>query len=268
MPALLRPLSSAEILDGSFTLLRRHIGLLLGLSAVYYAAVAPLLLVVPQWVFPIVAGFLLVARDGSLLWASAQLAQGKRPTLGETLGQGLKLFIPLWLLLVLYTLAWSPLIAAGMLVILAATVVLGPVGYGLLLLFLPVGAFAFTSWFAWQQVLVVEHRFNFFRQSTRLARGARWKILGVSIVAWLIVGLPQGVVLGSQAAANGWDWDAVAAQQEISGGVLAAQWLIVALTRPFWILIFTLLYFDRRVRVDGLDVQQSVAQFERATVQP
>ncbi|MEO0649187.1 MAG: hypothetical protein AAFZ65_00735 [Planctomycetota bacterium] len=264
MAAHLRPLSTAEILDGAFTLLRRQIGLFLAISGVFIALVAPLMFVVPVYAISILAGGVFIVRDGALLWAAAELAQGHSVRLGQALKRGVFLFLPLIAARILFFLAFLPIVILLVGVVMVASLVLGEAAFVLLLGALPLLAFVFASWFAWQQLVVVEREFNFVRHSTRLAKGARWKILGVSLVAYLIVGLPQTVVLGTRVAASGWDLSVLSDPEAMSAGTLIAQWVIAGLTTPFWVLTMTLLYFDRRVRVEGYDVEQSVAELEQA----
>lgn len=265
MVAPLRPLSTPEILDGAFTLLRRNLGLLLAITAIFMALIAPLLLVLPLWAVGLVAGGVFLVRDGALLYVAAELAQGRSVRLGQALRQGLYLFLPLLAGTILFTLAWMPMMLVMVGIVAAAVSIVGNAGGILVLGFLPLAAYIYASWFAWQQLVVVEREFNFVKHSTRLAKNARWKILVVSFVSYLLVGLPQFVILGARVASSGWDWSTAIDTEATSTGTLLAQWLVGGLTMPYWILAVTLLYFDRRVRIDGFDVQQTVAEFERAT---
>jgi hypothetical protein len=91
----------------------------------------------------------------------------------------------------------------------------------------------------------------------QLTRGARWRVIGVLVTVWLIVFLPAiGVSLLTGGMAMFTNPGAIPSPttflvQQVAGGIVSA------LTYPFMIAAMVLLYYDRRVRSEALDVQMA-----------
>ncbi len=281
MSQLIRPLGVAEILDGAFTLYRRHLGILLGLGMIFHAlpALAALGSTTLAQVLVVFGG---PFYDAALIFAAAELIQGRTVRPGAALSVGLRRFVPLWLLTIIFGVSFLPAMLVSGLAVFAGTTAVGIAGAasggGVLvaILSLPVIAMAalpivwwLLSLFAWRQVVVVEGEWNIFRRSFSLARGGRRQILAVALIGWLLLTMAT-LPLGVGMLLSG-DLDAIVSdadtgmEQPLS--LVLLGFLATVLTRPFTHLLYTLLYFSRRVQVEGLDVERSVEDLESTLAQ-
>ena len=255
MTSLLRPLSIAEILDGAFAIYRVNIGRLLavsfgiGLPLIALAALSTPLAIFLQFITsPLL--------DAALIWICAELIKGGSPTPGVARGRGLRMWIPLAALSVGYIVLI--MLVAGFVItpaVIASSFneVLGGIA---ILGSSVVMIFVLVTLFAWRQVIVVEREWNFVRRSARLARGGRWRIILIAILSWLLAVLPTLVVTVGQGLTSG--WDSLTDSSQVSFASFAPGIAVQAVVRPFTHALFTLLYFDRRVQLEGFDVEQSV----------
>ncbi len=100
------------------------------------------------------------------------------------------------------------------------------------------------------------------RRSWRLLRPRFWPVLGIVVLAWLIASVLGNLLSGVPAAAG-----------TLFGGPFAWVLLAVAgvlsevITTPIVAIVATLLYFDGRIRHEGLDLQMMAADLERSAVQ-
>lgn len=254
----LRPLSFGEILDGTFALYRRNF------LDFFLASLVPLVPIVLAWM---VLGALLprnaegveAASTANLLltpyslvatvlvWgALTHMADGAYA--GERIGwrQGLGAAFRRLL----------PLLGAMLLTALLVFV-------GLLLLMIP-GVLAFLMFFAVVPAVMVEKRgaVEAMGRSRALARGAWGRILGVLAVLMIIVSIPSlafGVAgaMGMMASGPNGFADGL--------GMGFALWqasatLVSALATPLFPVGILLLYYDRRVRAEGLDLELATQQ--------
>lgn len=256
----LRPLDFGEILDGAFTLYRRHF------STMFLTALLPLIPLLLYW-----AGFAAVVRTdspdeiesattlatvisyplllaasflvyGALVHQVARALEGGAVERGEAYRVALRRFFPL--------------LGASILTMLCAAV-------GLLLLIVP-AFLVMIMFFAASQAVVVEGKgpVEALKRSRALASGSWGRIAGIWLVTMLIVMAPSMVVGGAVGA--------VAVGGAILSGNLEAAavmpvWatavtnllstVMSALTTPFMVATLTLLYFDLRVRSEALDLQ-------------
>lgn len=118
---------------------------------------------------------------------------------------------------------------------------------------------AMTSLFAFLPAIVVEQLgpWSAIKRSHALAKGGRLRIIGIAIVTTVIVTLPTiGLMVAGGMGSAMWDVSAAATlsptQRFIQQFVTI---LATSLTTPFMIACFTLLYFDRRVRAEGYDLE-------------
>jgi hypothetical protein len=281
MSQLIRPLGVAEVLDGAFTLYRRHLGILLGLGMIFHAlpALAALGSTTLAQVLVVFGG---PFYDAALIFAAAELIQGRTVRPGAALSVGLRRFVPLWLLTIIFGVSFLPAMLVSGLAVFAGANALeiagAASGGGVLvaILSLPVIAMAalpivwwLLSLFAWRQVVVVEGEWNIFRRSFSLARGGRRQILAVALIGWLLLTMAT-LPLGVGVLLSG-DLDAIVGgantgmEQPLS--LVLLGFLATVLTRPFTHLLYTLLYFSRRVQVEGLDVERSVEDLESTLAQ-
>jgi len=114
-------------------------------------------------------------------------------------------------------------------------------------------------WFAVIQVAVLEQTRHVLRRSATLARGAMMKISTVWLVGFFIAGIPSALAGGGAGVVT-----VMVRQGLISEAVLipaiALGWLVSGITTAFMAVLLTVLYYDQRVRKDGLDVELAVSR--------
>lgn len=258
----LRPMDLGEILDGALTIFRRHFALFVKLG------IAALWLPVALTVYIQLAGgrqqhiVLTILAVGIQYFAGLFLTAGAirvisdsylgRPAqLGDALALGASKIWPLFLVGLGKGIVLG-LIAVGIGVVVAvlvpafkAAVVLLAVGGGLWFLMFVACGYAVTT-----PVVVLEQlssSFDAFGRSWDLTRSFKRKVFGIAVVAYLLVFLPLVVLV----------FAAFFVRQSPPLGhaleILAAV-LPVALT-PLLACVFTLMYYDLRVRREAFDLQ-------------
>ncbi|HET7228519.1 MAG TPA: hypothetical protein VFJ16_00820 [Longimicrobium sp.] len=253
----LRPLSFGEILDGSFTLYRRHFASffltalipqipILIWSAVYTKVVASATAASPDdptallgslaavLVFLPLVGAISLVGLGGVVFQFSRAYTGTPVGTGEALKRGMQR---------LPSLLGGGIIWAMM------------VWFGFMLCIVP-GILALIVTFAWIPAVVLERRgpIDGIQRSINLARDAWGEIFLMQIVVYLITFLP-GIAVGAMAL---YGQAATAASGSLSGIQVLSQvlsGLVRALTIPFSMGCTVLMYYDRRVRTEALDVQ-------------
>jgi hypothetical protein len=285
----LRPLSFGEILDGAFNLYRRHFAtfiltalvptavvmggfVLLGGSLIAAmtsndeAAIMGAMLGTGLLVIVLaVAAFLVMY--GALGHQAAQAYTGQPSSVGDGLRAGLKAAPRL---LGASIVAWVGLVVAIFGVMLVAMLVslvlaaLGPMmaalgGVVMFLLVFVVTLAAISLLFGVLPAIVVENAgpLRSLERSVELARGAVGRVLGLMLVTLLITYLPMMAVMmftgGFAQIANPNAMPTPTPTQFITQQVLGMA--VGLFTGPFMVSVMVLLYFDRRVRTEALDVQ-------------
>ena len=247
---LLRPLNVGEILDRSFSLYRSQFAPMLGTALTLYLPLAALSVIfgvagASGSDTALVAGGVLALLIGPMMLVGVVLAlaaltyqasrayMGHPATVGEAVRHGFSRFFPLALALILTGIA----------------VMLGL--FGLL-----IGALiVYVLLFAVVPAVVVERRgpLSALQRSAELAEGDWWRICAVVVVAGLIATLPSAALEFMMASAGN------AEDPLFSGLVGALSALVNALTYPFSVAATVILYYDRRVRAEGLDVELMAA---------
>jgi len=237
---VLRPLTIGEILDGAFTLYRRHFLVLVGTQAVILASAGLL-----GFFQPVIANFLLnlvlaQIAFGATISQMSTAALGKKPDLVSGLKVGLRRYFPMLGI----TIAYGFLILLGLL-----GAIIGAV---FMMIFL----------FAVHPVTIIENNAQTaIQRSFELAKGSKGKIFIVTVVAGIIAFLPAfalGLASGLFATmGSSPDGETVLLGQEDSPILFCLQLLVQSLTVPFSVGAMTLLYYDQRVRKEGLDVEMS-----------
>ena len=172
-----------------------------------------------------------------LVRAAAGFHLGEDPTAGDVLEEGLPLIGPVLLVIVLYSL-----------------VVFG----GFLLLVVPGIVFFIRFLFAPAVVVVENVRGRAaLRRSWQLTRRNWWRVFGITLVAGLMAGVASSflsvpALLAARKAGE-------AAWIVRGAGLSAAQ----VIATPFSLLVQVLLYFDLRVRADGLDLDRLSRELHR-----
>jgi hypothetical protein len=249
-PAL-RPLGFGEILDGAFVLYRRNFAAFLVLAGLPFLPVLAWRLgmasadplgassMALEWVMNVVVtGLLGVMASGALIRATAD-AYGGRPV------------------------DWRASFArtrAGYWRLLYATVSMRVrIGLGFIMLIVP-GVYLAVHYFAVEQATVLEDVPSAVarERSEALANGAEWRILGMMAVLTAMTYLPafaQGTVVGVL----------VGAGYAVNPHLPAAATMILAiLVLPLTMAAYTLLYYDRRVRVEAMDVHVAMGHLSVA----
>ena len=281
----LKPMEMGEVLDGAFTLYRRHFGLFLRLSvavmwlpvalAVYlrlrFAGSGPeqmigaiqdhlltgILVVLFVAVAYTLARLLLTA--GSIHIISASYL-GRQPTLGEALSLGASRILPLFLVavgkdLLIFMIGIAGAVGVG---ILAA---LGKVVGTAVSVLLVLAASCTLIWFVvyvacgyglTTPVIVLEElssSFDAFGRSWELTRTFKLKLLGLAVIAYLIANFVPSAFVGGVGAY------AALANPSLQPAVIVVSALLPIVLAPILPCVFTLLYYDLRVRREGFDLQ-------------
>jgi hypothetical protein len=204
--------------------------------------------------------------SGLLVYVVGQAVLGRKPDIGATWratrGRVLSL-IALMLLSGLFTvLAMTLLIAPGVLLLINNNT---GAGVSLLLLGL-LGFIVLAVWFSTKislaaPAIVLEghHALAGLRRSFELTKGAFWRILGITLLAGLLAGI-VGTVLGLPFQVAGFFAMLAAGPGSESGQMIStfvshlSALLTGTITTPFVAAVTGLLYIDRRMRVEALDV--------------
>ncbi len=88
------------------------------------------------------------------------------------------------------------------------------------------------------------------RRSIGLIRTSWWRVFGLVIVSQLLVSIVQGALVGAVSFAINGQGDAV----ELLGGTIV-QAAAYSVTLPFATAVTAVIYFDRRVRTEGFDLE-------------
>lgn len=239
----LRELSIGEVLDQSFTLLRRNLVpvMVLGLVAFAPAAIVGLFLPTIGSVVSILGLPVLVA---GCIWVADRGIRGEEATVGGALGAGVRGGLKLALLWPLWSVARSTL---------------------MFMLIVP-GALFVGAFFPWKQVLLIEENWSVLGRSAKLSSGSLGRIIWVIFIAWMISSLPQaGLTIGQLAAVGDRDpFEAMGSFNALDFAVLMGTLVLTTFTQAYFNNAVTLLYYDRRVRVDALDVETSADRFDAA----
>lgn len=260
----LRPMGFGEILDTAFTLYRRHF------STFFLTALLPNLPVALFWLYVgsvsasadpeqvsalgsvvalLVLPYSLVAALlvwGGLIHGASRAFTGEPVSLGEGYRRALRRFFPL----------------LG-----ASVVALILIWLGSLLLVIP-GILLGIMFFAVMQTVVIEEEgpISALGRSRELARGGWKRIFGILAITMIIVSMPS-IALFSGAGVLGAMSPGAAemmADGTLGGAFQAGSVLVSALTLPFMVTSLVVLYYDRRVRSEGLDLEMAAEQIRPA----
>jgi len=265
----LKPMDIGEVLDGAMTIYRRHFGLLVRLAVFALWLPASLNIYIAMSggsqqhfglyfltaVLQYFGGLLLTA--GTVLIMSDSYL-GKETTLGQAVSLGAGKILPLWgvglgkaLLLGLVggiglaiISAMLPIVLRGGAGAIVAEALLG-LGFAFLWFFVACG-YAVTT-----QVVVLEPldgAFDSFGRSWELTRGLRWKVFFLGAIAFLILYLPifaLGVAVAAMRISD----------PQTSSILAVVSALVPMVLTPLLSCVFTLMYYDLRIRREGFDLQ-------------
>lgn len=273
----LKPLSSGEILDAAFTLYRRNFIRFFGTSLAFGVAMLVVTVVVTVCGVMVISLFggvvavlvallmmaavagALMSMWGALTWQAGRAYEGHRASMGDALDASVDSAMNLAgagvLGMVLLIAAMLPGFAVGIPLGMSGS----PVPGAVLAVAWTVAAMVMVSTvlFAVLPVVVLEERgpVPAMARSFQLASGALGRIAGVMLVALLITALPG---MGVQAMSIGFhdllNPAALAAREESLAMQLVGM-VLNLLTAPFLACVCVVLYYDRRVRAEALDVR-------------
>ncbi|HEX9280237.1 MAG TPA: hypothetical protein VF890_06290 [Gemmatimonadales bacterium] len=281
----LRPMSFGEVLDGAFTMYRRHFGLFMKLSAVTWGLPAALLLYLrlrfsgttpdqslaifqthlPEliilglvWLVAIVVATVMLTAGSIRVISSAYL--GGASTFGDAVRLAASKIVPLvlvglgkgLLLLIIWIVgfvAWALLVSIANLFGGASAVLVGVLGLGALFWFL---AFVLCGYALTTPVVVLEElasSFDAFGRSWDLTRGFKLKAFGLWLVVWILTWLvPFCFFFGV-----GYVVQTKAPGLELAVSVVNS--LVSIALAPVLPCMLTLFYYDLRMRREGFDLQ-------------
>ena len=279
-----------EVLDGSFNIFRRHFGLFMRLSLILVwlptAAGIYLNLRFSRNPFELMAVFqenlgrtIGLVLLGLVIWSVCSLLLkagtiriisdsylGTEPELGASLRLGVEKIVPMLVV---------ALSKGLLLIILEMVSVLGVVllffmgkiaGAGIGALLAVIGGFGAAWFMIWvacaygitTPIVVLEDlssSFDAFGRSWELTRGARGKLCGTVVVAWLISQLLPQIIVGAFSGALG-----VAGNTSLQPFFVVFASLLSIVLTPILPCAYTLLYYDLRVRREAFDLQMLSAQ--------
>lgn len=236
-PVVLRPLSVGEILDRAFALYRAHFAPLLATALVIYGPYAALQFL--AWnagpgsgamaAVPLVWCGCTALILGALTTQAGRAYMGVPATTGDAVGAALRRIVQLVVVFVLT--------GIGIFLGLFGLVIGAAVVWVLLFAAIPAVSLEGIGPFA------------ALRRSTELAEGDWLRIFLVLLVALIIATLPDialGIAVGQ--IGEGMNPMSQAIAQVVST-------LLSAITYPFSVAATVVMYYDRRVRAEGLDLQ-------------
>jgi hypothetical protein len=99
-------------------------------------------------------------------------------------------------------------------------------------------------------------------RSWRLVRGSAWRVFGITLVAWLIAAIAEGIIrVPFNLVGGGLNIFTLQAHPTVTGAIVSAVGYIVACTvvTPLIAGVTVLLYADLRMRREGMDIMLQAA---------
>ena len=283
----LHPMRLGDILDTIFSLYRNHLLLFLGIVVVYFfgnlakyslegflfgPGLQPLIATIVQIPFALVS-------MGGIVVASAAIYLGRDMTSGTALRQSLRQF---WLILGCHLLWVSPWVitSLGIVVSIPSTVMNGAWGLivMIVLIGLPVSIYIAVRWaFLVTTVLLEEPSVRYaLKRSSELVRGVWWQVFGVLLLILLlgsaihiILEVSLGCILILAQLAGETDFMDIIQWAILNRAIdsthlpfyvimTCIDLVLNTLVYPIGFIGVTLLYFDRRIRTEGFDIEMLV----------
>ena len=255
----LQPMEFTDILDTTFSLYRNHFRLFLGISAVYFFSHI-VSSTFTHWASLFCDMVVEILCYGWLAYANAQVYLGKHITAHVAFRQVKLRF-------------WN-LFGSSLFYWLVAVLL------GITIIGVPFAIYFFTRWGFYVQAVMVEETSatKAFRRSSELVKGAWWRVFGImfailllSLMIQLILVTSSTLIFALSGIAGEIDlldiirqtmWGPHAEIEGVLHLLHAIQSAISALTLPITAIGFTLLYFDRRIRNEGFDIEMMLAKGE------
>ncbi len=246
---VIKAMNVGEILDGAFSLFRQQYKTYLGIIAISIAVSLVVGLIVIGLFFlagprawrigidlaalPAIAVFLIQA--GGLVHIASEQIQGRKISAREGWRFGMGKVWRLFFATLFYMIV---------------------VMIGFVLLVIP-GIYLMVSLALYNQTAVIEDRgpSDALTRSGALVKDFRWRCLGIFILVFALVFILSGILEFPLRLAVGWIFG-----RGVLGAGLAelVGWFATYLFAPFSMLVYTLLYYDLRVRKENLDLQLMV----------
>lgn len=272
----LRPLNFGEVLDGALTIYRRHFGLFVRISIVLMAVPLALLLyfvvrlptgimtrpletilfLIPLGIVYYLASLVLTAATIRVISDSYL---GRDPLFRDAIGLGMARIWPLFvvglgkgLIIGLIMVAAGIAVAIAVAALKAVPIAAGFLAFGLVVAAIWFVIFVACGYGVTTQVVVLEElpsSFDAFGRSWELTRRAKLRVLGLGAVAFLLFNIVPSQVLSVIAEAL----KGVAPAAHVVGVALASA--VPVVLAPVIACIFTLMYYDLRVRREAFDLE-------------
>jgi hypothetical protein len=257
--ASLQPMGFTDILDSTFSLYRNHFRLFLGISAVYLFSHFAFY-TFTHWVTDFGELVVLVLCYVGLTFASAQAYLGRHITARIAFRQVKLRF-------------WN-LFGSSLLYWLVAVLL------GITIIGVPFAIYFLTRWGFYVQAVMVEETSatKAFRRSGELVKGEWWHVFGIMFAIQLLSLMIDLILIASTTlifALSGISgeidlletirrtiWEPHGEIEGILHLLHAIHTAIDALIMPITAIGFTLLYFDRRIRNEGFDIEMMLAMEE------
>ena len=241
---LAKPMDLGAILDGAFSLYRRHFAVLVGAVGILTVPLA--LLAIPFGPFALLltglAG-LVTPAVGALV--VGDVAVGREPTIGGVWSRLGRLVVPLVLTGIL---TWIV------------------VGIGFILLIIP--GVLFYVWFALsaQAIAIEDRRYTgAMGRSRELVSGSWWRVFGILLVILIVTSIASEIVtgliaglLGAAGFGGGFRFSPNTGGDVSLFPVILSSTIASLLVTPIAALAAALLYFDLRLRKEGTDIAAAV----------
>lgn len=279
----LRPRGVGELLDVAFKLYLRSLRPLLAVAAVVLIPLGLLQIVVSTTYGNVGLFEMLVAEPGEIppgfgRFVGATLMVGLIGGLGNLLVQATSVRVLAgtyqgerteWRESLVFAARRTPAVVA------AAFLAGMGAGLGLLLCIVP-GVWLWTSWYVTIPSLLVEDTgpIRAMQRSFNLVKSHFWPVLGVGVLAYLLAAVANQVVglFVNAAVFTSTFIGMEGGGDPTTGGIFAAASVattVVSLfTVPFLAAVAVAVYFDLRVRAEGYDLEQMVAELDPDTARP
>ena len=285
----LQPMGVGDILDTTFSLYRKHFLLFLGIVSIYFFAILIeyslkgfISGTIPKALIPSFTAmpFAIVSTSGIVL-ASATVYLGENITSSATLRQVFKRFFPIlgshliWRMFLVFT-----FISISFSIIL--TIRQGVSGILLGLIGFPIACYFLVCWVFHLPIVLLEKPLVGYalKRSRELVRGTWWQVVGILILILLtsyaiavIFKVSLGFIFIFTKFAGNTDlrsiieWSIMEKVLDTSNFffyviMTCADLILKALVVPIWVIGVTILYFDRRIRKEGSDIELTASTGE------
>jgi len=200
----------------------------------YGFSLADLIVTIAQFLL----AYLLTA---ALVYGTIQHLRGRTVNLGECIGRGLSMILP---------------------VIGVAIVSFLLVAIGFLALIIPGVIVVTMLWVAIPAAVIERNGLSALSRSAELTKGYRWRILGLLIVLLFILfllSLPIGAISGIFVISA---MNEGGSLSTIFTVMMASNWVVASFTGAFSAVVYAVSYHDLRVAKEGADTEQIAAVFD------